>query len=476
VTRSRPQPPERRRGLRLRTRLMLIFTLGALFLSASLAIITYERSRSYLVRNRETSLQQQTFVNARLMRARLREPGADPAALLASLDLPTASSEQVLRAGGNWFSTDERLGVEVVPPGVLEAVAAGHAAKQRFGSEDGVPRLAVGVPMIDVGAQYFAVYPLRRLSDTLNVLRNSLLLGSVFTTVAGALAGVWTSRRVLRPLADVSAAAASVAAGRFDIRLQGGSDPDLATVATSFNHMTDALQRRIRRDARFASAVSHELRSPLATLVNSVEVMLTRRSDLPERSRTAVDLLAAEVRRFQRLVEDLLEMSRLDAGADVLEMEDVRLGEFVVHAAAATGVGKEVVVVADDARRAVINADKRRLERVVANLVENAVNHGGGVARVAVETHGASARICVEDRGPGVPEAEREVIFEPFVRGGANGRRSAGGGAGLGLSLVSEHVRLHSGRVWVEDGADGGARFVVELPVAAGAGSGNGPA
>ncbi|MFP5318533.1 MAG: ATP-binding protein [Acidimicrobiia bacterium] len=452
--------------MRLRTRLMLIFTLGALFLSTSLALITYERARTYLVRNRETSLQQQTFVNARLIRTRLRDPGTDPAALLASLDLPTTSSEQVLRVAGNWYSTDERRGVDVVPAPVLAAVVAGDAAKQRVRFQ-GIPQLAVGVPLAEVGSEYFAVFPLRRLSDTLGVLRYSLLLGALITTVAGAAAGVWTSRRVLRPLADVSTAAAEVAAGRFDIRLEGGADPDLATVATSFNHMTDALERRIRRDARFASAVSHELRSPLATLVASVEVLLGRRDDLPDRSRTAVDLLAAEVRRFQRLVEDLLEMSRLDAGADVLQLEDVRLDEFVRHATAGAGVRQDVVDVGDGARQAVINADKRRLERVVANLVENAEHYGGGVSRVAVEADGSSARITVEDRGPGVPLGEREVIFEPFVRGGNVGRRGMDGGAGLGLSLVSEHVRLHSGRVWVEDGADGGARFVVELPVAA---------
>lgn len=455
-----------RGGLRLRTRLMLIFTLGALFLSASLAVITYERARTYLVRNRETSLEQQTFVNARLIRTRLRDEGTDPAALLASLDLPTTSSEQALRAGDTWYSTDEGRGVNVVPPLVLAAVLDGDAAKQRV-RLDGTPRLAIGVPLNEVGAQYFAVYPLRRLGETLAVLRNSLLLGALVTTIAGTAAGIWTSRRVLRPLAEVSAAAAAVAAGRFDIRLEGGSDPDLATVADSFNHMTDALERRIRRDARFASAVSHELRSPLATLVASVEVMVARRDDLPPRSRSAVDLLAAEVHRFHRLLEDLLEMSRLDAGTDVLQLEDVRLDEFVLHATAGAGVNPSLVHVADEARQAVINADKRRLERVVANLVENAVNHGGGVVKVAVEVPGPAARIAVEDRGPGVPPGERETIFEPFVRGGAaGGRRGMDGGAGLGLSLVSEHVRLHSGRVWVEDGDQGGARFVVELPVA----------
>jgi len=115
-----------------------------------------------------------------------------------------------------------------------------------------------------------------------------------------------------------------------------------------------------------------------------------------------------------------------------------------------------------------VAADKRRLERVIANLVENAANYGGGANRVQVERDGATLRISVEDEGPGVPPEERDAVFERFFRGSASGRRRSGGqGSGLGLALVAEHVRLHGGRVWVEDRPGGpGARFVVELPLA----------
>ena len=123
----------------------------------------------------------------------------------------------------------------------------------------------------------------------------------------------------------------------------------------------------------------------------------------------------------------------------------------------------EVTASATDA---VVDADKRRLEQVIANLVENANLHGGGVDRVRIEASDGMARIVVEDRGPGVPAEDRERIFERFYRGRYTSR-PAGGGVGLGLALVAEHVALHGGRVWVEDRAtaDGGARFVVELPV-----------
>jgi signal transduction histidine kinase len=115
----------------------------------------------------------------------------------------------------------------------------------------------------------------------------------------------------------------------------------------------------------------------------------------------------------------------------------------------------------------VINADKRRLARVIANLLDNATRYGGGPTSIAVEGDDTHLRISVEDSGPGVPEVERTAIFERFSRGSAGGRRGGDSGTGLGLSLVIEDVRLHGGRVWVEDRPDGlsGARFVFELPL-----------
>lgn len=456
--------PARRRGgrLGLRTRLTVAFALGALLVSACLAALTYELSRTYLLRQREASVQQQTFVNARLLRNRLRAGEPDITSLLASLS-PGGGSDHVLRLPQGWFRGAPDSDPTNVPLPLQSRVQAGRVALQVFGSEDG-PSLAMGVPIAEVDAEYFAVFRLVELDRTLGVLRSSVIVAAMITAFAGAVAGLWSSRRVLQPLSEVSGAAVAVAEGNLDVRLDGGPDPDLATVASSFNLMTTALQERTRRDARFASAVSHELRSPLTTLVASVEVLATRRPEMSEPARSAVDLLAAEVRRFQALVEDLLEISRLDAGIDDTALEEVRLAEFMGHALRASSSRPLEVDVGPDAGDTVVAADKRRLERVVANLILNAEHHGGGVTRVGIERRGARARILVEDGGPGVPPAEREQIFERFIRGRASGQRHADGGVGLGLSLVAEHVRLHGGKVWVEDAEGGGARFVVELP------------
>jgi signal transduction histidine kinase len=269
-------------------------------------------------------------------------------------------------------------------------------------------------------------------------------------------------------------AASAIAGGRLDTRLESTDDPDLRILTESFNDMAAALQQRVERDARFASDVSHELRSPLMTLSASVEVMQARRDELPERSQAALDLLASDVARFQGLVEDLLEISRFDAGAIRLHMEELLAAEFVRQAVAVSSIPDTPVRVSERAELALIRGDRRRLARVIANLIDNARAYGGGEPEVSITVVNPDDEpmshilIAVEDHGPGVPEEERDLVFERFARGGGAGRRTGSEGAGLGLSLVDEHVRMHGGRVWVEDRLDGepGARFVIELMAA----------
>jgi two-component system, OmpR family, sensor histidine kinase MtrB len=227
--------------------------------------------------------------------------------------------------------------------------------------------------------------------------------------------------------------------------------------------MVDALTDRIERDARFVSDVSHELRSPLTTLAMAASVLQTRRGQLSERDQIALDLLVDEVNRFEQVLGELLELSRVDAGAAPLALEPVRLDELVHHV---IGSRPDFPVDADPlVATEFVLVDKRRIERVLVNLLDNARTHGGGVASLSIHQADGRVQIAVSDRGPGVDPADRDRVFERFSRGAAAGRRGDTAGAGLGLSLVREHVRLHGGTVWVEDGPDGrGARFVVELP------------
>ena len=256
-----------------------------------------------------------------------------------------------------------------------------------------------------------------------------------------------------------------MAEGSLDTRLLAEGDPELSALASSFNRMTDALQDRIDHEVRFTADVSHELRSPLTTLATSMEVLESHRDELPSRSRRALDLLSAELRRFQRMVDDLLEISRVDTGSAELSLDEVEVGELARQAAAAGGAGAVPVDVDPSVSGVRLWVDKRRIERVVTNLVANADQYAGGVTRVAVEAGpDAVVRFVVIDQGPGVAPGERDRIFERFYRGQAAGQRGVTDGTGLGLALVAEHVRLHGGRVWVEPGPGDENRFVVELP------------
>jgi signal transduction histidine kinase len=294
----------------------------------------------------------------------------------------------------------------------------------------------------------------------------------MITTMFGVMLGWIVAGRAVRPLADAAQAAQLIAGGRLDTRLEVTDDPDLGLLANSFNDMAAALQTRVERDARFASDVSHELRSPLMTLAASAEVLQSNRAEMPERAQIALDLMVSDVTRFQGLVADLLEISRFDAGAVRLHREELIVAEFVRQAVAVSSAPDTPITVSDRGERLLINGDRRRLARVLANLIDNARFHGGGPVGVFVtEALGESEPIghvwiAVEDDGPGVPVEERQLVFERFARGAVAGRRGASDGAGLGLALVDEHIRLHGGRVWVEDRADDepGARFVIELP------------
>ena len=455
-------PVEDGERLGLRSRVTVAFALGALVLSVGLAVITYELARAYLVRQREASVLRQAYVNARLVRAGLRAPSPDLPEILSSLEAPRDSSPVVFRQG-RWFASSLAVGPDALPAELREMVLSGTPARQHF-RLDAVPRLAVGVPIPAVEAAYFETFSFETLERTLEILQNSLVAAAVMTTLAGAAMGRWASSLVLQPVAAAARAAAEVANGHLDVRVETGADPDLATLANSFNRMTDVLRHRLERDARFASAVSHELRSPLMTLTASVEVLSARRSELDPRASAALDLLESDLGRFRRLVEDLLEISRIDVGAGELVAEEVGLVELVRQAVAHSGRGGLPVEVAPGAEDVVVRVEKRRLERVVSNLLDNADTHGEGAVRISVERSPEGARFAVEDAGPGVDADERDRIFERFARGRAATRRGNDEGTGLGLSLVAEHLRLHQGRVWVEERPAGGARFVVELP------------
>jgi signal transduction histidine kinase len=470
------RPATKRPRLGLRARVTLTFALGAALLSAAMSVITFGLTRENLLNQREETAVSQAAQNAGKIADSLEPTGSQTIECnastietnLSNLTKP-GGAQVVLRCNNTWHSANALFDQNDIPASLIERVNEDQPARMRTDYE-GEPLLITGVPITaldGIDAQYYEGQSLGELETTLSGLGISLLGASALTTLAGGLLGFWASRRVVRPLLDVGRAADAIAGGRLDTRLPTGTDPDVDRLATPFNHMATALEDRIDRDARFASEVSHELRSPLMTMSATVEVLENMRDELPERAQTALDLLSADVDRFQQLVEDLLEISRFDAGAIKLHLEEVLVAEMVIQAVSVIGGGGVAVMYDEDVSDVVVRVDKRRFARVLANLLDNAEKYAGGATGVTIVRVGDAVQIAVEDNGPGVPAEDRDRIFDRFSRGTESGKRSPDSGVGLGLALVSEHVRLHGGRVWVEDrrGGQHGARFVVELPI-----------
>jgi two-component system, OmpR family, sensor histidine kinase MtrB len=461
--------PQTRGGWGLRRRILLIFAVGSLGLSVMLAFLTYGFARSSVVQQHDSNSRTAARNDARVALEALRSGPPTPTPAMTRLEAVGVERALVLY-NGEWRAGRTGYDQTELPASLTERVIEDRVAARMVVDVGSEPNLVVGYPIAD--SAYFEFFSLEEVNETLRSIRLSLVLATLITTALGIALGSFAARRAVRPVGVAAQAAKAIAGGRLDTRLEPTEDPDLSVLANSFNDMANSLQTRIERDARFASDVSHELRSPLMTLSASVEVLDARRDDMPERAQVALDLLKSDVIRFQGLVEDLLEISRFDAGAVRLHMEELLVAEFVRQAVAVSSLPQTPITVSSRAEMVLINGDRRRLARVVANLIDNARVHGDGAPEISIaEVEGPDepitcVQIAVEDRGPGVPEDERDLVFERFARGGGAGRRASNDGAGLGLSLVDEHVRMHGGRVWVTDRADGetGARFVIQLP------------
>ena len=467
VRRAQRTRPRILKPIGLRSRILITFGLGSFALSLFLALATYNFTRSNLVEDREKNVIEQAYENAAQLAIDLRSNPSNTQTVIERL----TANRPLLYFRGTWTGDNARFSSNVIDRNMLVATIDNREPRTMRIEVDNELVLAIGIPLDSVDAAYFEFPSMQDVRSTLNSINLALTLAAIITTLLGVFLGAIVASRAVRPLTAASQAAQAIAGGRLDTRLEETDDPDLSALTSSFNDMAAALELRVERDTRFTSDVSHELRSPLMTLAASVEVMHARREEMPERAQVALDLLIADVARFQGLVEDLLEISRFDAGAIRLNVEELLVGEFVRQAVAISSLPMTSVLVTSTADQIIIRGDRRRLARVIANLVDNGRAYGGGELEISVfvpddEDPPSQVWITVEDHGLGVPLEERDLIFERFARGVVAGRRSGSDGAGLGLSLVDEHVKLHRGRVWVEDRHDGteGACFIIELP------------
>jgi two-component system sensor histidine kinase MtrB len=357
-------------------------------------------------------------------------------------------------------------------------------------TEDGT----VSEPGIVVGSQvqlpadgqtytlYF-LFPLTEEEETLDLVTRALLTaaGLLLVLVAGL---TWlVTRQVVTPVRMARRVAERLASGRLQERLRVRGEDDLARLATSFNQMASNLQRQIRQleelswvQRRFVSDVSHELRTPLTTVRMAGDVLHDARVDFDAATARAAELLQAELDRFETLLVDLLEISRFDAGAAVLDLEDINLLDVahrVVDATRPLADQRGVVVVVEQPDHPVrAQVDVRRVERILRNLISNAIDHAFPddphrpiVIRMASDD--AAAAITVRDHGVGLAPGESAMVFNRFWRSDPARARSSGG-TGLGLAISLEDAHLHGGwlQAWGRPGE--GAQFRLTLPRDAG--------
>ncbi|NUS14561.1 MAG: HAMP domain-containing histidine kinase, partial [Streptomyces sp.] len=349
---------------------------------------------------------------------------------------------------------------------------------------DGPPRPALAVGKHLVGPkgyeyQLYYIFAFDQEQKTLGLVKGTLATAGIFVVVLlGAIAWLVT-RQVVTPVRMAAGIAERLAAGRLQERMQVTGEDDIARLGESFNKMAQSLQVKIqqledlsRMQRRFVSDVSHELRTPLTTVRMAADVIHDARGDFDPVTARSAELLQNQLDRFESLLSDLLEISRFDAGAAELSAEPIDLCEVVrrvVDAAEPLAERKgSTVLIRGDALPVVAEADPRRVERVLRNLVVNAIEHGEGrdvVVRLA--TADGAVAVAVRDYGVGLKPGEATRVFNRFWRADPARARTTGG-TGLGLSIAVEDARLHGGwlQAWGEPG--GGSQFRMTLPRTAG--------
>jgi two-component system sensor histidine kinase MtrB len=377
-------------------------------------------------------------------------------------------------------------GDTVIPADLRKLVQSGNLAL-KYAPVRSTPNgplvrgLVVGEP---VGAhtglfELYYLFPLTNEQQTIALIQRTVLVSGLALVLLVLGIALLVTRQVVRPVRVAAQTAGRLAAGDLSQRIKVQGTDDIARLGQSFNDMAGSLQRQIRRledlsrlQRRFTSDVSHELRTPLTTIRMASELLHASRAEFPPELGRSAELLHTQLDRFESLLTDLLEISRYDAGVAHLESETADLRALVnstvdAHRVLAERHGSEFVV--DQPEQPVlVDMDSRRVERILRNLIGNALDHGEGKpVEVSVAYDDNCAAVTVRDHGVGLRPGEAGLVFNRFWRGDPS-RSRVTGGTGLGLAISLEDARLHDGwlQAWGERGR--GAQFRLTLPREAG--------
>ncbi len=353
----------------------------------------------------------------------------------------------------------------------------------RRSSGQTVPVVVVGAPVTVPGFSTYELYflfPLDKEADTLGLVRNALLLAALSLVILVGGIAFLVTRQVVTPVRMAARIAERLSAGRLEERMRVRGEDDLARLAASFNRMASSLQRQIRQledlsrvQRRFVSDVSHELRTPLTTVRMAADVLHEARGQFEPAVERSAEILQAQLDRFEALLADLLEISRYDAGAAVLDAEptDLRVvSRSVIEAMETLAESRgSVLVLQTPVTPCTAEVDGRRIERILRNLVANAIEHGEGrPVRVVVAADDRAVAVAVRDHGIGLSPNDVGMVFHRFWRADPARARTTGG-TGLGLSIALEDAHLHQGwlQAWGEPGD--GCQFRLTVPRVLGA-------
>jgi len=370
-------------------------------------------------------------------------------------------------AGGETFASSLALvgAGELLSPQLRDVVAAGNYGYE-FTDLEGEPILVVAGRRPPAGPDFYFFYTAADVGGTLDRLARVLIAASAAVILIGALGAGLIARRVLRPVRVAGEAAGRMAEGDLAVRVPEDGSDELGMLAEAFNRMAASLEDQIgelvaarERERRFVADVSHELRTPLTSLVNAAARLERSLGALSETDRRVGELLAADVARLRHLVEDLLEVSRLESAPTAPEITDVDLPRFLAAVAADRHPDAQVAVGAEIGN---LRLDRRSLERIIGNLLDNAHSHAPGapvVVSAGLDDRGLA--IVVSDQGPGVSAGELAHLFDRFYKTDS----SRQGGSGLGLAIARRHAERLGGSLTVRPGEPRGLVFELQLPV-----------
>ncbi|TQJ55295.1 HAMP domain-containing histidine kinase [Streptomyces sp. NBC_00080] len=377
--------------------------------------------------------------------------------------------------GLNGFSLEDVPGALRTAVNKRQDVTGGNTAPyhlywQRV-VDHGTPYLVAGTQVNGGGPTGYMRKSLEPEAKDLNSLAWSLGIATGLALIGAALLAQAAGTTVLKPVHRLGVAARRLGEGRFDTRLRVSGTDELADLSRTFNRAAESLEKRVADMAardnasrRFVADMSHELRTPL-TAITTVAEVLEEELDAESGSidpmiEPAVRLVVSETRRLNNLVENLMEVTRFDAGTARLVLDDVDVADQITHCIDARAWLDAVDLDAERGIHALL--DPRRLDVILANLIGNALKHGGSPVRVSVSAADDAVVISVRDHGPGIPEEVLPHVFDRFYKASASRPRSEG--SGLGLSIALENAHIHGGEITAANSPEGGAVFTLRLP------------